>query len=128
MLNTTDIVLRIQQLIEEHELNASSFAERIGVQRSSMSHILSGRNKPSLDFLAKIEASFEDVSYSWLLKGEDSNAIQPPPLPPAQSISSEKTIDPITEPVIQTYDSNSFKLQKIVHYYNDGTFEVFEKR
>ncbi|MEJ6583565.1 MAG: helix-turn-helix transcriptional regulator, partial [Crocinitomicaceae bacterium] len=55
MLNNTEIVHRIQNIMNENELSASSFADRIGVQRSSISHILSGRNKPSLDFLAKIE-------------------------------------------------------------------------
>lgn len=128
MLNTIDIISRIQQLIKEHELNASSFAERIGVQRSSMSHILSGRNKPSLDFLAKIEAAFEDVSYSWLLKGEVSESIQELPLPPTLQNSIEPTPPPTAKDIIKDDHSDAFVLHKIIHYYSDGTFEVFEKR
>lgn len=128
MLNTTDIISRIQQLIQEHELNASSFAERIGVQRSSMSHILSGRNKPSLDFLAKIEAAFEDVSYSWLLKGEDSESIEELPLPPALPNINESSLPPTIIDKIKDDRSDASVLHKIIHYYSDGTFEVFKKR
>ena len=50
--------------------SASSFAEKIGVQRSSISHILSGRNKPSLDFVLKVLSSFPEVELYWLLNGK----------------------------------------------------------
>ncbi len=46
------------------------FASSLGVQRSGISHILSGRNKPSLDFILKILETFPDVNEKWLLKGE----------------------------------------------------------
>ena len=45
---------RIKKIIKDNELNSSSFATKIGVQRSSISHIISGRNKPSLDLVIKI--------------------------------------------------------------------------
>ena len=67
MLNYEEIVLRIKKVIEDHELNAASFAEKIGVQRSGISHILSGRNKPSLEFLSKIQITFEEVEFDWLI-------------------------------------------------------------
>ena len=67
--------------MEQHELNASSFAEMIGVQRSSISHVLSGRNKPSLEFLAKIEATFDEVSFEWLLEKKINRLFQPHPYP-----------------------------------------------
>lgn len=126
MLNTSEIVLRIQQLIKEQDLSASSFAEKIGVQRSSISHILSGRNKPSLDFLAKIESTFEDVSFSWLLKGDSAEPIvEPLPTPTLSQAKNEPT--EIYQEVEEKRDRLS-SLDKIVHYYRDGTFEVFEKR
>ena len=46
-----DFTEKLKKLIENEGLSASKFAEKIGVQRSSVSHVLSGRNKPSLDFL-----------------------------------------------------------------------------
>ena len=55
--------------MDHHELSASLFADKIGVQRSSISHILSGRNKPSLDFILKITTEFEDVDLQWLING-----------------------------------------------------------
>lgn len=61
---------RLLYIFEEFSLNASSFADKIGVQRSSMSHIMSGRNKPSLDFILKIYETFPDISLPWLTIGE----------------------------------------------------------
>lgn len=127
MLNNTEIVHRIQTVMNENELSASSFADRIGVQRSSISHILSGRNKPSLDFLAKIEASFEEVSFSWLLKGDGNsgNISHSTPTPIKIHSASEKEI--ISVPKIASLIKNEEPI-KIVHYYADGSFETFNKR
>lgn len=61
---------RLLLIFEKFSLNASSFADKIGVQRSSMSHILSGRNKPSLDFILKIYETFPEISLTWLALGE----------------------------------------------------------
>ena len=58
--------------MEEHQLNASSLADKIGVQRSSLSHILSKRNKPSLDFILKINKNFKKIDLNWLLFGKSS--------------------------------------------------------
>ncbi|SET32187.1 helix-turn-helix domain-containing protein [Hymenobacter actinosclerus] len=60
---------RIQELLQVRELSASQFADAIGVSRPVMSHILSGRNKPSLEVVQKIIAAFPDLSISWLLNG-----------------------------------------------------------
>jgi transcriptional regulator with XRE-family HTH domain len=46
------------------------FADKIGVQRSSLSHLLSGRNKPSLDFILKILDVFPDVDLYWMINGK----------------------------------------------------------
>lgn len=51
-------------------LSSAQLAVAIGVQRSGISHILSGRNKPSLDFVLKILESFPELNESWLLKGD----------------------------------------------------------
>jgi transcriptional regulator with XRE-family HTH domain len=69
MLNTNEIIDRIEQIRSIHQLSASAFANKIGVQRSAMSHILSGRNKPSLEFLIKVYDAFEDIDLQWLLLG-----------------------------------------------------------
>jgi len=61
---------RLVQLLQSEGINPTRFAERIGVQRSSISHILSGRNKPSYDFIIKILESFPSVNPDWLLRGK----------------------------------------------------------
>jgi len=72
MVNIDDFVKRLEIILDYYTLNASSFADKIGVQRSSMSHLLSGRNKPSLDFVLKILDVFPDVDLYWILNGKGS--------------------------------------------------------
>ncbi|WP_462318096.1 helix-turn-helix transcriptional regulator [Marinilabilia sp.] len=60
---------RLQEILKRERLTPARFAELVGVQRSSVSHILSGRNKPSLEFLRKIMASLEHISPDWLISG-----------------------------------------------------------
>jgi transcriptional regulator with XRE-family HTH domain len=64
MVNTENL-LSVLKLYCYYYLNASAFADKIGVQRSSLSHLLSGRNKPSLDFILKIVDVFPDVDLYW---------------------------------------------------------------
>lgn len=61
---------RIEFIIEKEQLTAAMFADMIGVQRSSISHIVSGRNKPSLEFLQKILTSFPNYNTDWLVMGK----------------------------------------------------------
>ena len=67
-----EIVKRITQILEEQQLSSSAFADTIGVQRSSISHVLSGRNKPSLEFILKTVRAFPAYSTDWLLFGKES--------------------------------------------------------
>ena len=61
---------RIVQLMHEKGLSRIEFAEKIGVQRSNISHILDGRNSPSLDFIEKVAKAYPGLNMNWLLKGE----------------------------------------------------------
>lgn len=61
---------RISKIIEYSELSSSEFADAVDVQRSSVSHITSGRNKPSLDFLIKVKEQFPELEWDWLIKGD----------------------------------------------------------
>lgn len=72
MLNIDDFIKRLEIIFEYYGLSASGFADKIGVQRSSLSHLLSGRNKPSLDFILKITEVFPEVNLYWILNGEGS--------------------------------------------------------
>lgn len=66
---SADISERIKKILEEYGLSPSGFADLIKIQRSSMSHILSGRNNPSLDMVQKILSSFPELESDWLLIG-----------------------------------------------------------
>lgn len=69
MVNLDDFIKRLETVFDYYSLSASSFADKIGVQRSSLSHLLSGRNKPSLDFVMKIVEVFPEVDLYWVLNG-----------------------------------------------------------
>src|SRR6218665_3550652 len=70
MINSEDFIKRLEFILDYYSLSASSFADKVGVQRSSLSHLLSGRNKPSLDLILKIVENFPDVDLYWILNGE----------------------------------------------------------
>jgi len=61
---------RIAQILLTEGITAKLFAEKLGVERSSISHLLSGRNKPSLDFLDKFFEQFPDYNPIWLISGK----------------------------------------------------------
>ena len=61
---------RLIRLLDSEQLTASKFADKIGVQRSSVSHVLSGRNKPSFDFVQKTLLAFPEVNADWLMLGK----------------------------------------------------------
>ena len=116
MINSLEFTTRIKKVMDFHQLSASLFADKIGVQRSSISHILSGRNKPSLDFIIKITSEFKDVDIHWLLHGNGS-------FPKKLEINN-----PASTPTLLTSNtSGDKKIQRIVVFYNDGTFEEFKK-
>ena len=83
MINTDDFVKRLETIFDYYGLTASSFADKINVQRSSISHLLSGRNKPSLDFILKVIESFPEVELLWLLNGKGN-------FPKGENLNSEK--------------------------------------
>ena len=109
---------RIAKIIKENNLSASSFSKMIGVQRSSISHILSGRNNPSLDLLLKIHKAFDYITLEWLILGDNSME------KPSSKIENKHN----SELIIEENDFDNKKqslLREIVYYYNDGSFERF---
>ena len=76
-----DVSKRILKVIDEKKISASKFATTIDVKRSNLSHILSGRNKPSIDFFHKIKKAYPEIDLNWLITGKklkkDSNFAKP---------------------------------------------------
>jgi len=61
---------RISKVIEYSGFTPSEFADEVDVQRSSVSHVTSGRNKPSLEFIIKIKSRFPEILWDWLVNGD----------------------------------------------------------
>src|SRR5690606_24287980 len=123
MINNEDFAKRLQEIIDFFGESASSFAEKIGVQRSSISHILSGRNKPSLDFILKILSMYPEVELYWLLNGKGTF----PASNPTTRETSKKTEAPLNIQTQLKLDTNDGKsIERIVIFYSDGTFKNFQ--
>jgi transcriptional regulator with XRE-family HTH domain len=152
MVNTDDFIKRLEIILDYYSLSASSFADKIGVQRSSLSHLLSGRNKPSLDFILKILDVFPDVDLYWILNGkgtfpkngsEKENHIegqlkQNIPTPTIKENISENLFSDMqktensnslemkkTEINISTKINSSEEVEKIIVFYKNGTFKSY---
>ena len=90
---------RIKKIIETEKLTASEFAKKIGRQRSSVSHILSGRNNPSLEVVQEVLIAFNNLSPEWLLFGKGSMYKKTKP----QELFAEDTvIQDKNEPTVKT--------------------------
>jgi len=118
--------------MENNHLNATAFAEKIDVQRSSVSHILSKRNKPSLEFILKINEHFEEADLEWLLLGEKQDQEKHPTLLKEKVEVSEidaiehKTKYEITQGMPQKNEnSNTDEISQIIQLYKDGSFRTY---
>jgi transcriptional regulator with XRE-family HTH domain len=140
---------RLLQLLKSEGINPTKFAERIGVQRSSISHILSGRNKPSYDFIVKILEKFPNLNPDWLLRGKGLMYKNDIPLQPSLFDSVSKTDKGVipelpgyvdkTSVSIENPDSSETDIRKIdipkgikdkriirvLMFYSDMTFSEF---
>ncbi|MGQ7947670.1 helix-turn-helix domain-containing protein [Flavobacterium sp. WC2509] len=147
MVNTDDFIKRLEIILDYFSLSASSFADKIGVQRSSMSHLLSGRNKPSLDFILKITDFFPEVDLYWILNGKgvfpkNSSAIEnldtnsvvtnfdtPTPIDLFSQLSipvKENSNHPKTKQIETSIgNENTDEIEKIVLFYKNGTFKIY---
>lgn len=103
---------RLLSFLSAENITQSQFADTLGVARGSISHILSGRNKPGFDFFEKLAESFPNLSLSWLITGKgkmyygDQDS-------PAGDMSG-------------TFKSPSVKdISKIVVFFSDGTFKEY---
>lgn len=138
---------RILKIMEREGLAPSKFAETIGIQRSAMSHIISGRNNPSLDVLLKVLERFTYVESDWLLFGKGNMMREHMITEP--NLFSNTAIDPLEVQVVPEYrreigvetpvnlskqpvveqiiykDSPSKNVSKIMIFYSDNTFDTF---
>ena len=129
MVEHSKIIERIKRIISDSGLSNPSFADKIGVPRSSISHILSGRNNPSLDLIIKILRNFDDINADFLLKGEA--------LPPMDN-DSKKDLDnknmtlfpelDIKENTKETPKIDEEVLKSVILVYQNDKFEILKKK
>ncbi len=149
MVNTDDFIKRLEVILDYYNMSASVFADKLGVQRSGLSHLLSGRNKPSLDFVLKLVDSFPEVDLYWLLNGKGNFPKQKtekrtPNTPPAPSIPEQETIltnlfssDEESEKRVPLEEVEKNKedilqdntaIERIVIFYSNGTFKNYSPK
>jgi len=122
---------RIEHIMLRENMNASRFADHIGLNRAALSHILSGRNNPSLDVVTKILSSFPNISSEWLIFGKgdeftDSNrelAIAKEPNLNNQLFPTEESPKPDNQ-LIHKAPIPTRKISRILIFYTDNTFET----
>ena len=125
---------RIQQFLEIENLSPSKLADMLGLQRSGISHILAGRNKPSYDFILKFLRTFPNINPDWLLMGkgkiyrygENDQNNQNEENTPQLSINFEENQE-FYEESDETTEIKFIekKINRITLFYNDGSFQEF---
>lgn len=142
---------RIKKIMDSEDLTAAKFADMLQINRAVISHILNGRNNPSLDVVTKILSDLNYINPDWLLSGNGSmykdgytpseqkerSLFAKEPLNAAEdtdvtkyakendskpSLEVDKRADKQDVPPIPINDR---KVTQIIVYYNDNTFETF---
>lgn len=139
---------RIIQFLSENNLTSTKFADTIGVQRSSISHILSGRNKPSFDFIEKMLLAYPDLNAQWLITGKGIMLKNQPSLfsqnnfidtnlsprelniqnisdPKSEKNDSEQEKQYVSESEINNKHYNS-NIERVIIFYTNGSFKEYK--
>ncbi|MCL3781202.1 XRE family transcriptional regulator [Prolixibacteraceae bacterium JC049] len=138
---------RIRYILEREQLSPAEFADKIKVQRPSVSHVLSGRNKPSFQFIEKILSSFPNINARWLIQGqgdmyqegtepvsttslfedknENTESVMEPMAPPAIEFSPKEEPEQLERKQPPVIESGSRKIERILVFYEDKTFEEY---
>ena len=137
---------RIAHIIRAKNLTAAEFALRLGIQPSNVSHLLSGRNNPSLDFVKKLKETFPEYSLDWIVLGIGPITVSEPFFAPAPTLKEsepakgQEVADDALEGTLfgQSMETETQAkpvrttegrdLQRMIMVYSDHTFEEFLPR
>ena len=99
------MINRINLILRAKNITAKQFAEEIGIQPSGMSHIMGGRNNPSLEFVTKVIRRYPEIDANWLLLGKGemyaSGGAMNAEVPPAVESAPEPNLFSMSEPTPQ---------------------------
>ena len=112
---------RLQQFLSAENISQSQFADRIGVGRANISHILSGRNRPGYEFIENLAREYPRLNLEWLLLGKGKMYKEETPLPAS---SPSTPADPVTSAATPSAQGGN-TVEKIVVFFSDGTYKEF---
>ena len=136
---------RLLRILKHYDHSPSSFADKLGVQRSSISHLLSGRNKPGFDFLSRMVTEFTDLNIDWVLTGK-GNMLKKPVLPPVnltlfdtlnpaedspvdKSVTDDKKPEETSDIMVTNVNNMEIESRnratKVIIFYKDKTWDEF---
>ena len=142
----TNMKERIIKIMECERMGQAQFASAIGIQRAAMSHIISGRNNPSLDVMTKILHRYPQINPDWLLFGKgEMLRDNTPAMEPADNIAkippqiqvvpeghqelpfqeSRKELDNSEKTWAVSVEKPSKTVSKIMVFYSDNTYDTF---
>jgi transcriptional regulator with XRE-family HTH domain len=135
---------KIKQILVDKNISASHFADEIGVQRSSISHILAGRNRPSLDIIQKIVKRYPELGLDWILSSEEINDsrtdkitservnykdsiawLKPTASAPGFNQAKQAGLWDATPNSKSPVEASPKAIERILIFYTDGTFRDF---
>ena len=152
MVNIDDFIKRLEIILDYYNLSASAFADKINVQRSSLSHLLSGRNKPSLDFIIKVIEVFPEIDLYWILNGKgvfpklennsvlleasenkettkslnESSFAEPDLFSTVEKVNPSTLLEQHSVESIKTENNSSEEIERIVVFFKNGTFKNYK--
>ena len=144
MVNSTDFAKRLGEILEFYSITATAFSEMLQVNRSTISHLLSGRNKPSLEFVLKVLKAFPEVELYWLLNGEGhfptpttkqnsepsaTQNVSPSLFEQQKDNTTPTTLDSALNPSnnqpSKSPDTDFGDIERIVVFYRNGKFKTY---
>ncbi len=129
---------RINYLLNYYHLTAGEFADKLGIQKSSVSHLLSGRNKPSFQFLSKLVAAFPEINLNWFVSGDGDILKKSGQIPEYDNLTKLKNetknnIEPKTtiispkEKSVSETSSDLNQVKNIIMIFKDDSFKILKK-
>lgn len=135
MVNSRDFAKRLQIILNYYGISATTFSAELDFNRSTISHLLSGRNKPSLEFIMKLLQKFPEVELYWLLEGKGNFPVEKNITSSPTEIKKEmpNLFDQLI-PTLPTSKKNveisemgkTSEIDQIVIFYKNGHFKVYQ--
>ena len=139
---------RIAHIIRAKNLTAAEFALRLAIQPSNVSHLLAGRNNPSLEFVRKLKETFPEYNLDWIVFGKGPMTVSEPFVEPKKDVEETPVeVAPTADTATDGFDGTLFAsekvperkmapilpvskcgLKRIILVYADNSFEILSPR